>query len=180
MIKFSMAKKKGYRPKGPIQILAAIGLVIAILWTAKGLFQFGSAGYKEVTNKVSKKKSNLPTLKCVPSDNSDSIIYDLAEMDANEPKNVPEESEARERFFQQDGYFEFVNVTDKEYQINIHNVVNGMKKGYLATITRSSGVVEWTIPGPYRADLSFAEVITVMQNAKIYSGICTKIEKKNL
>ena len=105
MIKFSMAKKKGYRPKGPIQILAAIGLVIAILWTAKGLFQFGSAGYKEVTNKVSKKKSNLPTLKCVPSDNSDSIIYDLAEMDANEPKNVPEESESRKRFFQQDGYF---------------------------------------------------------------------------
>ena len=175
-----MAKKKGYRPKGPIQILAAIGLVIAILWTAKGLFQFGSAGYKEVTNKVSKKKSNLPTLKCVPSDNSDSIIYDLAEMDANEPKNVPEESEARKRFFQQDGYFEFVNVTDKEYQINIHNVQNGMKKGYLANITRSSGVVEWTFPGPYRADLSFAEVITVMQNAKTYSGICTKIEKKNL
>ena len=175
-----MAKKKGYRPKGPIQILAAIGLVIAILWTAKGLFQFGSAGYKEVTNKVSKKKSNLPTLKCVPSDNSDSIIYDLAEMDANEPKNVPEESEARERFFQQDGYFETVNVTDKEYQINIQNVENGMKKGYLANITRSSGVVEWTFPGPYRADLPFAEVVKVMLNAKTYSGICTKIEKKNL
>jgi hypothetical protein len=60
-----MVKKKGYRPKGLIQILAAIGLVIAILWIAKGMFHFGSAG--------------LPTLKCVPSDNSDSIIYDLAE-----------------------------------------------------------------------------------------------------
>ena len=160
-----MVKKKGYRPKGLIQILAAIGLVIAILWIAKGMFHFGSAG--------------LPTLKCVPSDNSDSIIYDLAEMDTNEPKNVPEEIEARKRFFQQDGYFEIVNVTDKEYQINIHNVQNGIKKGYLATITRSSGVVDWTFPGPYRADLSFAEVLTVMQNAEKYSGICTKIENKN-
>ena len=56
MIKFFMAKKKGYRPKGPIQILAAIGLVIAILWTAKGLFQFGSAGYKEVTSSKSNYK----------------------------------------------------------------------------------------------------------------------------
>ena len=172
--------KKDYKPKSPIQILAAIGLVIAILWTAKGFFQAGSAGYKEVKNKISKKNSNLPTLKCVPSDNLDSIIYDLAEMEANEPKNVPEESEARKKFFQQDGYYEFVSATEKEYQINIHNVENGMKQGYLATITRSSGVIEWTFPGRYRADLSFSEVITVMQNAKRYSGVCSKIEKKNL
>ncbi len=52
-----MAKKKEYRPKGPIQILAAIGLVIAILWTAKGLFQFGSAGYKEIKSKSSISKT---------------------------------------------------------------------------------------------------------------------------
>lgn len=172
--------KKNNKPKSPIKILATIGFVIAILWTAKGFFQFGSAGYKEVKNKISKTNSNLPTLKCVPSDNSDSIIYDLAEMEANEPKNVPEESKARERFFQQDGYYEFVSTTEKEYQINIHNVENGMKQGYLATITRSSGVIEWTFPGRYRADLSFGEVITVMQNAKRYSGVCSKIEKKNL
>tara|TARA_B100000674_G_scaffold67841_1_gene46801 strand:+ start:109 stop:630 length:522 start_codon:yes stop_codon:yes gene_type:complete len=56
-----MAKKKGYRPKGPIQILAAIGLVIAILWTAKGLFEFGSAGYKEVTNSKSNTKTKTET-----------------------------------------------------------------------------------------------------------------------
>tara|TARA_B100000700_G_C14679073_1_gene684464 strand:+ start:131 stop:709 length:579 start_codon:yes stop_codon:yes gene_type:complete len=62
-----MAKKKGYRPKGPIQILAAIGLVIAILWTAKVLFQFGSAGYKEVTS--SKSNYKIITLtKCYITD----------------------------------------------------------------------------------------------------------------
>ena len=41
MVKFPMAKQKSHKPKGPIQILAAIGLVIAILWTAKALFQVG-------------------------------------------------------------------------------------------------------------------------------------------
>ncbi len=46
-------KEESYRPKGPIQILAAIGLVIAILWTAKGLFQAGSAGYKQVKKSTS-------------------------------------------------------------------------------------------------------------------------------
>tara|TARA_B100001059_G_C17543899_1_gene431798 strand:+ start:96 stop:611 length:516 start_codon:yes stop_codon:yes gene_type:complete len=56
-----MSKKKGYKPKGPIQILAAIGLVIAILWTAKGLFEFGSAGYKEVTNSKSNTKKETET-----------------------------------------------------------------------------------------------------------------------
>lgn len=48
------SKKENYKPKGTVQILAAIGLVIAILWTAKGLFQAGSAGYKEVKNKIEK------------------------------------------------------------------------------------------------------------------------------
>ena len=50
VIEFIMAKKKSYRPKGPIQILAAIGLVIAILWTIKFIFQLGGAGYKEISS----------------------------------------------------------------------------------------------------------------------------------
>ena len=50
VVKFFMAKKKDYRPKGPVQILAAVGLVIAILWTAKGFFEFGKAGYKEINS----------------------------------------------------------------------------------------------------------------------------------
>jgi len=53
----SKSKKESYRPKGLVQILAAIGLVVAILWTAKGLFQFGSAGYKQVTNQNKKEKN---------------------------------------------------------------------------------------------------------------------------
>ena len=68
MIRFLMAKKKNFRPKGPIQILASIGLVIAILWTAKGLFQFGSAGYKEVTNSksnINASRKQEVTLNCV-------------------------------------------------------------------------------------------------------------------
>ena len=42
------------KKKNLVQILAGIGLVIAILWTGKGLFQVGSIGYKEVKNKISK------------------------------------------------------------------------------------------------------------------------------
>ena len=56
-----MAKQKDYKPKGPIQILAAIGLVIAILWTAKGFFDFGKAGYKEIKSS----KSNSETQKVI-------------------------------------------------------------------------------------------------------------------
>ena len=81
-----MTKKKEYRPKGPIQILAAIGLVIAILWTAKGLFQFGSAGYKEVTS--SKSNYKIITLtKC--------YITDLQETNGKEVysfKNLKEQT----------------------------------------------------------------------------------------
>ena len=51
------------KPKGPIQILATIGLVIAILWTAKGLFQAGSTGYKEVKNKIERSDKKKSTTK---------------------------------------------------------------------------------------------------------------------
>ena len=54
-----MNKKKDYKPKGPIQILAAIGLVIAILWTAKGFFDFGKAGYKEINSSNSNIKTEI-------------------------------------------------------------------------------------------------------------------------
>ena len=57
-----MAKKKDYRPKGPIQILAAIGLVIAILWTAKGFFDFGKAGYKEINSSKSNSKTETAVI----------------------------------------------------------------------------------------------------------------------
>ena len=40
--------------------------MIAILWTAKGLFQAGSAGYKEVKNKFEKsdKKKSVQNIIC--------------------------------------------------------------------------------------------------------------------
>lgn len=56
-----MSKNKDYKPKGAIQILAAIGLLLAILWTAKGFFDFGKAGYKEIKSS----KSNSETQKVV-------------------------------------------------------------------------------------------------------------------
>ena len=116
-------------------------------------------------------------MRCATSDNSYSIIYDLAEMEANEPKNVPKEIVARKKFFQQDGYFEIVDITDNEYKINIHDVLNGVRKDYLATITRSSGVIEWAEPHAYNADLSFSEINSIIQNADRYYGVCSIIEK---
>ena len=172
-------KKKDHKPKTTIQILATIGLVIAILWTGKFLFQLGGAGFNEVKNKVSK-DSGLPVLKCVPTDNSDPIIYDLAAMEANEPKDIPEDSDARKEYYEKDHYHVFVNTTDDEYQINTSNTESGIQKGYTITINRSSGVIEWTIPPHYPIGISFSEALEYMKKAKRYSGVCTKIKKKNL
>lgn len=61
--KSSKSKTQSFKPKGPIQILATIGLVIAILWTAKGLFQAGSTGYKEVKNKIERSDKKKSTTK---------------------------------------------------------------------------------------------------------------------
>ena len=51
--------KKKTKSKSPIQIIAAIGLVIAILWTAKGFFEFGKAGYKEINSSKSNTKTEI-------------------------------------------------------------------------------------------------------------------------
>jgi hypothetical protein len=82
-------KEENYKPKGLIQILAAIGLVIAILWTAKGLFQAGSAGYKQVkksTSSISKTnykftcegnaKTNYGGMGLGPEHNTDELFID--------------------------------------------------------------------------------------------------------
>ena len=85
----SKSKTENYKPKGVIQILAAIGLVVAILWTAKGLFQAGSAGYKQVkksTSSISKTdyrftcegnaKTNYGGLGLGPEHNTDEFFID--------------------------------------------------------------------------------------------------------
>ena len=73
--------KKKSKSKTPIQIIAAIGLVIAILWTAKGFFEFGKAGYKEVKNKTSQNSSSgeYPILKCTVIESGERIVkvFDL-------------------------------------------------------------------------------------------------------
>ncbi len=61
-------KKIFKKKKTPVQILATIGLVIAIVWTIKFIFQLGSAGYKEINNSKSKTNTSSVqevTLNCV-------------------------------------------------------------------------------------------------------------------
>ena len=69
------------KKKTPVQILATIGLVIAILWTAKFIFQLGSAGYKDVKNATSGNSSSgeFPILKCTIKESGETIVkvYDL-------------------------------------------------------------------------------------------------------
>jgi len=85
----SKSKTENYKPKGAIQILAAIGLVIAILWTAKGFYQAGKAGYKQVkksTSSISKKDykftcegrvlTNFAGLGLGPEHNTDELFID--------------------------------------------------------------------------------------------------------
>ena len=177
MVYFFMAKKKKYRPKGPIQILAAIGLVIAILWTAKGLFQFGDAGYKEIKNKVSNRNS-LPVLKCVTNDNGKDFeeIIDLERIKADQGS----EDSIRKRVNMNDANFIYVTVSEDEYLVRYVNNVRGMMKGYMVSIFRDSGVIEYRFTPPISVSADVGAKIQSLYDAKVARGICTKIERKKL
>ena len=170
-----MAKKKRYTPKGPIQILAVIGLVIAILWTAKGLFQFGSAGFKDVTNKVSI-GSGLPVLKCVANDNTHTDIIDLQLLKDNNPTqdNLKKLSKSN------NVSYEHIMVDDKEYFINYKRHENGFKKGYILKIDRNTGVGEYIFPRSIAVGAPFADSVDAMMDAKRFFAVCEKVKRKKL
>lgn len=168
-----MAKKKNFRPKGPVQILASIGLVIAILWTAKGLFQAGTSGYKEVTKKVSS-SSGLPVLKCVANDKTHTDIIDLQLMKNNQPANLKEISKKRNTSY------EVVTVDAKEYFINYVRHENGYRQGYILKIDRNTGVGEYVFPDKLPVGSSVGDSIAAYQNAKRYFAVCERVKRKKL
>jgi aspartokinase len=172
-----MAKKKDYKPKGPIQILAAIGLVIAILWTAKGLFQAGTAGYKEVTNKVSS-GSGLPVLKCVSDDNGKDYIdiIDLQKIKSEQGSFDSIKTKIKKR----NVTITWMQTSDEDYFISYVNNVNGIKKGYVATIMRDTGVIEYRFPPNIAVTATIGESIEAMGKAEVYKGVCEKIKRKKL
>ena len=170
-----MVKKKGYRPKGLIQILAAIGLVIAILWTAKGLFQVGGAGYKEIKNKVSS-GSGLPVLKCVANDNTHTDIIDLQLL---KDKN-PTQDNLKKLSKLNNVSYEHIMVDDKEYFINYKRHENGYSKGYILKIDRNTGVAEYIFLKSLPITSTLAENIDAMMEAKRFFGVCEKVKRKKL
>ena len=170
-----MAKKKGYRPKGPIQILAAIGLVIAILWTAKGLFQFSGAGYKEIKNKVSS-GSGLPVLKCVANDKTHTDIIDLQLL---KDKN-PTQDDLKKLSKKNNVSYEHIMVDDKEYFINYKRHDNGFEKGYILVIDRNTGVGEYIFPRSIAVGAPFADSVEAMRDAKRFFAVCEKVKRKKL
>ena len=177
MIRFLMAKKKNFRPKGPVQILASIGLVIAILWTAKGLFQVGTSGYKEATKKVSS-SSELPVLKCVTNDNGKDFteIIDLKRIQSEQGS----QDSIYKRVNKNDANFIYVTVEKNEYLVSYVNNVRGIKKGYLVSIFRDSGVIEYRFPPPISVKADVGAKIQSLYDAKTARGLCTKIKRKKL
>ena len=124
----SKSKTENYKPKGAIQILAAIGLVIAILWTAKGLFQAGGAGYKEIKNKVSG-GSGLPILKCVTDDNGKDFV-DIIDL-----QKIKSEQGSWDRIKKKQKRpnvsFNWMQISDEDYTVYYISNKNGMRKGMI-------------------------------------------------
>ena len=177
MIKFFMAKKKDYRPKGPIQILAAIGLVIAILWTAKGLFQAGGAGYKEIKNKVSS-GSGLPVLKCVTDDNGKDFvdIIDLQKIKSDQGSFDSIKTKQK----RPNVSFNWMQTSDEDYSVYYVSNVDGMKKGYTASIKRDTGVIEYWFPKSISVTATVGETIQSYADGDNYKGVCEEIKRKKL
>mgnify|MGYP001488628092 CR=1 FL=1 len=167
--------KKKSKSKSPIQIIAAIGLVIAILWTAKGFFQFGGAGYKEVKSKVSK-SSGLPLLRCVGDNNGKDYIdiIDLDKINSNQPSDLAAATK------KPNASFDWLNITEEEYFINYVRHSNGFKKGYILNIDRSTGVGEYIFPPKRPVDSSLADNIDAMMKADTFPTVCEKIKRKKL
>ena len=152
------------------QILAIIGLVIAILWTLKFVFELSSSGVKEVSKKISK-SSGLPILECIidnPNGTKTTQIYDLEEIQRLAPTE------------QLEGESTTLRVQENEYTIYFNNIQNGIQKGYFVFINRDTGVFEGTIPEPYRLDTPWADMLEIMSRAKSFTGVCKKKAKKNL
>ena len=73
-----MKKKKSIsKSMSPIQIIAAIGLVIAILWTLKFVFELSSSGVKQITSSGSKQVTSSSSRKICyyPTTYFDGEIY---------------------------------------------------------------------------------------------------------
>ena len=172
-----MTKKKGYRPKGPIQILAAIGLVIAILWTAKGLFQAGDAGYKEIKNKVSS-GSGLPVLKCVTDDNGKDFV-DIIDLQKIKSEQGSFDS-IKIKQKKPNITLTWMQTSDEDYSVFYVSNVNGMKKGYSASINRDTGVIEYWFPASIPVTATVGETIESYSNGEKYLGVCEEVKRKKL
>mgnify|MGYP004115060773 CR=1 FL=1 len=172
-----MAKQKDYKPKGPIQILAAIGLVVAILWTAKGLFQAGGAGYKEIKNKVSG-GSGLPILKCVTDDNGKDFV-DIIDL-----QKIKSEQGSWDRIKKKQKRpnvsFNWMQISDEDYTVYYISNKNGMRKGYSVSIMRDTGVAEYYFPPSISVTATVKETIDSYVKAEVFKGVCEKIKRKKL
>ena len=172
-----MAKKKDYRPKGPIQILAAIGFVIAILWTAKGLFQAGGAGYKEIKNKVSG-GSGLPILKCVTDDNGKDYVDIIDLQKIKSEQGSTESIKAKQK--RPNVSFNWILTSDEDYFVYYVSNVDGMRKGYSVSIMRDTGVIEYSFPASIPVTATLGETIQSYTDGDNYKGVCEEIKRKKL
>ena len=172
-----MAKKKDYRPKGPIQILAAIGLVLAILWTAKGLFQAGGSGYKEIKKKVSG-DSGLPILKCVTDDNGKDYVDIIDLQKIKSEQGSWDSIETKQK--RSNVSFNWMQISDEDYSVYYVSNKNGMRKGYSVFINRDTGVAEYYFPPSISVTATLSETIDSYVSAEVFRGVCEKIKRQKL
>ena len=172
-----MAKKKGYRPKGPIQIIASIVLVIAILWTAKGLFQAGGAGYKEIKNKVSS-SSKYPVLNCISDDNGKDYV-DIIDLQKIFDKQ-PSKEELKTLSKRPNISYVWMYPYETDYFVLYKNNSNGISTDYSISIMRDTGVATYSFFPEFPVTATISDKLARANETKTYTAICEEIKRKKL
>ena len=161
-----------------VKILATLGLIVAIALILRGVFDVGKIGFKNFSSK-------LPILKCEinnPDGSKKMMFYDLEKIENDDPTNDMTQDQFQKWRNQKN--LEATTFTDdekyNEYVIRYKIHEDGMDKSYFVKIKKDTGVVEYWFPPSISLDASSQEFFQSYIDAKIFKGVCDKVERKNL
>ena len=165
-----------------VKILATLGLIVAIALILKGVFGIGKIGLKKIS-----KTSEFPILKCVSNNNGKDYvdIIDLQNIKDKEPADIKTaQNRANAEFAWFKGITETSNLSnswvDEEYVIQFIKNEDGMRKGYMLTINKDSGIGRISIPKSIPVGSNERDIIDSYMDATILKTICEKIKRNKL